>query len=239
MKKVHIKEIELITSNFDQNKRLLPSAILDLFQVVAAEHSNLLGCGIDDLYGKNILWALLRTKYEVYCQPKMFQRVVLKTWPLSPSRVSFQREYIMEDSLGNVLIKGTSEWVVINASTRKIVSAMGIYPEGMEHLKDKNFENKLSKVPDFLEENEGYLVIPGYSQLDMNGHVNNTKYANYAIDAINPEREQIIGFQIDYRHEVQLNERISVFTKTIDKNILVKGCDCDGNIKFACLILIK
>lgn len=238
MKNFYEKEIHLRSSDFDINKRLLPSAVLDLFQIVAGEHANILGCGSDNLLEKELLWVLVRTKYEVYKQPEMYQKVAVKTWPLAPSRAGFQREYIVRSDNGETFIKGTSEWVVINKNTRRMVRTEGIYPEDLNHLEDKNFPDRLSKIADFEQVGEGYFVSPGYSQLDINGHVNNTKYANYAIDALNIQDLNITSLQIDYRKEVYLNEKVEIFVKRENKNILVKGIDSEEKVKFACEIAV-
>lgn len=239
MQNIFSKSFDLRTSDFDKNQRLHPSAILDLFQVVAGEHANILGCGIDALAGKDLLWVLVRTKYLVLKQPKMFSRVVVKTWPLAPSRVGFQREYLMENEAGEPLVKASSDWVIINSSTRKIAPASNIYPEGLVHLEDKSFEGRLSKIADFEVTDNGISVIPGYSQLDMNGHVNNTKYANYVLDALNPDMEEIVEFQIDYRHEVKSGERLNVYPCRLGEKAFVKGVSEDGELKFMAEMLIR
>ena len=42
-----------------------------------------------------------------------------------------------------------------------------------------------------------------FSDLDVNNHVNNTKYADYVLDAVNPTKAETLDvFQIDYRKEV-------------------------------------
>ena len=239
MQNVFSKTFDLRTSDFDKNKRLLPSAVLDLFQVVAGEHASALGCGIDELQKSDLIWVLIRTKYQVLKQPKMFSSVVVKTWPLPPSRVGFQREYLMENEAGEPLIKATSDWVIINSKSRKIAPANNIYPEGLNYKEDRNFDGRLTKIPDFEASGEGISIIPFYSQLDMNGHVNNTKYANYSVDALNPNEEEIVEFQIDYRHEVKCGERLNAFCLCEGEKALVKGVGDDGQIKFITQIIIK
>ena len=239
MQNVFSKTFDLRTSDFDKNKRLLPSAVLDLFQVVAGEHASALGCGIDELQKSDLIWVLIRTKYQVLKQPLMFSSVVVKTWPLPPSRVGFQREYLMENEAGEPLIKATSDWVIINLETRKITPAKNIYPDGFAFFEAKNFECRISKLPDFEASSGGINITPLYSQLDMNGHVNNTKYANYSVDALNPNEEEIVEFQIDYRHEVKCGERLNVFCLCEGEKALVKGVGDDGQIKFITQMVIK
>ena len=238
MQNIYEKIFSLRTSDFDCRRKILPSAVLDLFQVVAGEHAVALGCGFEELYSRQLLWVLVRIKYEVISEPYMYQQVKVKTWPLAPARVGFQREYLMEDLEGNILIKASSDWVIIHSEERKIVSAANIYPQ-MEFLTEKSFEQRLKKVPDFEAEGNGVEVCPGFSQLDMNGHVNNTKYANYAMDAFNPiNGETVKAFQIDYRHEVQKGDKLTVYTHRQDETVLVKGVKDSGEVMFACQINI-
>lgn len=236
MENLYLKNFNLRTSDFDCHKKILPSAVLDLFQTVASEHAIALGCGFDALFAKNLLWVLVRTRFEIIKQPDMYQTVTVKTWPLAPSRIGFQREYLMEDENGNPLIKSSSDWVIIDSTERKIVSATSVYPQ-MEHLVNKCFEDRSKKLPDFEVENTCFEICPKFSELDMNNHVNNTKYANFVLDALNPDANFEIGFfQIDYRHELKAGDSIKVFAKREDNLSLVKGVTPAGDTVFVCKI---
>ncbi|MBQ4130767.1 MAG: hypothetical protein IJD71_00325 [Clostridia bacterium] len=236
MENLYIKKFNLRTSDFDCRKKILPSAVLDLFQTVAGEHATALGCGFDALFAKNLLWVLVRTRFEIIKQPDMYQAVTVKTWPLAPSRIGFQREYLMEDDKGNPLIKSSSDWVVIDSKERKIVAATNVYPQ-MEHLSDKCFEDRSKKLPDFEAENHVLEICPKFSEIDMNNHVNNTKYANYVLDALNPSEDfEIRFFQIDYRHELCAGDSINVFVKCEENISLVKGVSPSGENIFVCKI---
>ena len=234
MKNIYVKSFNLRTSDFDTYRRISPASVLDLFQTVAGEHALMLGCGFESLFARKLLWVLVRTKYQVISQPETYQTVVVKTWPLAPSRVGFQREYLIEDEKGNLLIKGSSDWAIIHSEQRKIVSAADVYPE-MEHLTEKCFDERLKKLPDFEAKGEGYPICPAFSQLDMNSHVNNTKYASFALDAISPdEGDKIKAFQIDYRREVKRGEQLFVYTKRDENGIMAKGVNNAGEVMFSC-----
>ena len=93
----------LRTSDFDMRNRILPASVLDLFQDAAGEHATALGVGYYDLLPENKCWMILRTRYEVIRQPKLFSDVTVRTWPIESRRIEFDRDYIMYDSEGNVL----------------------------------------------------------------------------------------------------------------------------------------
>ena len=73
----------------------------------------------------------------------------------------------------------------------------------------------------------------------MNGHVNNTKYADFAMNAINPENKKIVSFQIDYSKEVLNGEEIKLTAVTSDEKTVVKGENLENEKKFICEVVFK
>ena len=94
----------LRTSDFDMRNRILPSSVLDLFQDVSGEHAAKLGVGYYDLLPKNMCWMILRLRYEVIRQPKIFSDVVVRTWPIESRRIEFDRDCMIDDIGGELLV---------------------------------------------------------------------------------------------------------------------------------------
>lgn len=240
MKNLWQKEYILRAGDFDKFDRIKPSAVLDLFQDAAGQHAEEIGVGFDDMLAQEYLWVLTRIKFEIISAPSRYQSVVVKTWPLAPNRLNYRREYCIEDMDGNKLIIGSSEWVVIHSTERKLLSVPDLYKLDGDYHNEVMFEGKLGKVRDFETEISPRIVNAGFSELDINDHVNNTKYANYVIDAINPaENEALKTFQIDYRKEVMQGTELNIYHKREDGVISAKGQNNDGEIMFACKIELK
>lgn len=234
------KNYYLRTSDFDCRGKLLPSAVLDLFQDAAGSHADKMGIGHDDMIKQDIVWVLTKVKFKVFADAKMHRSVKVKTWPVKPGILSFNREYLVEDENGDVLIKGTSEWVFMHVLRRKVVAVGDVYPFDEGFVQERAFEEKLSKIHDFEAESESFPFVAGFSQLDINGHVNNTKYANYALDALDLMEDEIIDvFQLDFRKEITRGEKMTVGYRKCDKDILLKGQNADGVNMFLCKIELK
>ncbi len=239
MKEQFEREYFLRTSDFDCMERMHPTAVLDLFQDVAGAHAAQLGCGYKDLCKNNILWVLVRVKYKVLKCVEMFSRVGVKTWPLPPSRVGFTREYVIYDSENEPAVLGTSEWVLMDSVSRKLVPTEDVYKLD-NYRTDKCFDGRLFKIKDFADDGTEYEVCPAFSQIDINGHVNNTKYANFVLDAMPLcEGEEIDTLQIDYRKEVKGGTLLKIHTLREEKVLSARGTDSDGNIMFMCRIELK
>lgn len=231
---VYSEKFRTRESDFDVNGNIKPSAVLDFFQEIAGTHALILGLGFDNLIENDLLWALVKVKFEIIASPKSHQNVVVKTWPLAPSRIALQRDYLIEDEDGKVLVKGTSEWVTMNAKTRKLVISNDIYP--LESFcEDRAFEDKIKKVPDFKLETNAKIIIPEFCDLDRNIHVNNIKYADFVMNMLcSEESVPVKTFQIDFHKEIYKGEKIHLYMQNDDHAVLFKGTGEDGEKKFSC-----
>lgn len=235
MQNIWSKDYTLRANDFDKYDRLLPSSVLSLFQDAAGQHGEQIGVGFHEMLEKNYLWVVVRLKYGILKAPKRYSKVTIKTWPFEPKRFSYRREYLITDESGEKLIIGSSEWVIIDSNKRSLVSAPDLYKIDGVYYEEMLLDKKMGKVPDFGAVGTPYTVTPGFTELDLNNHVNNTKYANYVLDAISPtESDTIKTFQIDYRKEVLEGEPLEIFSTRQDGSILAKGLNKDGDIMFAC-----
>ena len=225
---VFIKEYTLRGSDFDRFKQIKPSAVLDLFQEVAGQHACLLGIGFSDMEKKGLLWVVLKVKYQIVKAPDLYQKVKILTWPLEQKRLDFQREYLIKDSkTGETLIKGTSQWAIIDKNTRKLTKAENVYKNIDGYYKKVNFSEKLMRIGDFQGEFK-HKVKSEFSHIDTNGHVNNAKYGDYVVDAINSSLPlNITDFQIDFHKEILNNTETDIFVEENENTVLVKGVQND------------
>ena len=201
----------LRTSDFDKFNRIKPSAVLELFQDAAGLHAEELGVGFDGMSGSSQLWVLTRTKFRIVAEAKNHQTVIVKTWPLKPGRLIHRRECCIEDECGTPLIVGSSEWVVIDSESRRPISAPELYSLGEDFCTDIMCEEKLAKVPGFEETESAYIVNAGFSEIDTNNHVNNTKYLVWAVDCVEDEiydNYDIYDIKVTYRKEAKRGNEI-------------------------------
>lgn len=217
------KNYQLRVSDFDGSDSLRPSAVLDMFQSVASEHATKLNIGYNELIQRDLVWVILRMRYDVKKRVSFGEEnVIVKTWPHKEGRVDYDRDYAIEGLDGERLVVGSSKWCVINMSTRRISVGSAVYPEG-EHYGEIIYPEGLKKLPDFsidgAEVFEGYA---GHSCLDHNGHINNVKYCDFILDAIKLEKQEIKSFEINYINEMQVGE-FTLYTKKEGNKRLIKG----------------
>ena len=232
------REYQLRWMDFDRYGRIQPAAVLDIFQDIATLHATTIGIGRDALLAKGVVWVVVRTKMELVRNPEHFQTVTVRTWPHTLTRFSFLRDFTMSDEEGNILVKASQEWVLMNVAARKFASVKDYYQGSNDFCEDRVFPKKARKAPDFDEANRpARLITAAYSDIDVNGHVNNALYANFIVNALNPDPNGVLKtLQIDYRYEVRPEEPITMLTRVEDDRVLIKGVTDDGTTAFASVI---
>ena len=234
------KEFYLRTSDFDCRMELCPSAILDLFQDVAGEHARALGIGREEMIEKRLIWVIVKARYRILRMPRQFDRVRVRTWPLPPRRSIFQREYLMMAADGAPLVAGSSEWVVIHADRRRLVPVGDVYPEKDNFLPDHSFEDGFPRLSDFDGGEPAHTLTPTFTDLDVNGHVNNIRYTTYVMDALNPTEEERVGeLCIEYHREVQAGQPLSLSVRRDGGMADVKGVGEDGARMFTARVIFR
>lgn len=225
----------LTPEHFDQQGNLLPSTALTLFQRLADTHASLLGLDFDTMLRHRLLWVVTQTKYQALAAVKPGCTIIGTTWPLPPTRIGFEREYMLCSADGAVLIKGTSNWAVIDADSRRLTTMSGIYPN-IEHCTDKCFIERVRRLRDFDAAGEAYRVVPNESHIDANGHVNNCHYADFVLLALGGLRGIIDTFQIDYANEVMCHQPLFLWHTDTPDGVLVKGVSEKEQRMFTCFI---
>ena len=224
--------------DFDRYGHLQPVTVLDICQDVATLQAEHMGIGRDDMMQNGVFWAIIRFKYEIMREPEHFQVVHVRTWPHTPTSFSFLRDFLISDQDGNVLVKAASEWVLMDYQTRKFAKLKDHFDGSYDYCEDRAFYAKPRKIASFEDGNRpAFMVVPSFSDIDLNGHVNNARYPGFVVNALNPGPENAIRtLQIDYRHEALPESPLTVHTLVQDGTVLSKGVREDGNVAFACAI---
>lgn len=228
-----IQKIEFDVNSCDALGRIKPSAYFDIFQNAASLHADKLGVGYDELIKRDIVWMLVRCRYDVIKDPVFEQEAAIKTYPLPPRGIEFDREYLITDLSGGTLVSGVSKWCLCNYKTRKLVACRDVKYNNAEYVENRQYENGLKKISDFPADDFKTFVSRTYfTDLDHNGHVNNTRYLDFILNAVYEEVTKDIKYlEIDYISEMVCGEEFTIYYGKIGDEILVK-CHCLGKEVF-------
>lgn len=158
--------------------RLKLSALLYYAQETAGAHCREMGYDRDALTEKNLFWAVLRHRVLIYRLPSAGETITVRTWPMPITRVAYPRAVRAFDKEGKVLFEMVSLWVLMDRTTRAMVlpGKSGVDVPGV--LVGDEPAAPGSLMPGTHQNIAHWLVSEG--DLDVNGHVNNTKYLDQA-----------------------------------------------------------
>lgn len=241
MKGIWKEDILVKSYDVDFNKRTKLNFIFNYMQEGAYNHACSLGAGFEELADQGYIWVLSRVKIVVARYPIWGEEITLETWPKGVNKLFALRDFEIKDIKGNVIISATTAWLVLDAKTLR--------PQRMQALKTPLPDNEgkfaLDEVLEKLQFNGGFqsetLKRPGYSDIDVNKHVNNTKYVEWILDCMPEEfyyNRVISGLQLNFISEVKLGDEIIVKRGIInDNSYFVEGVNKENsNTVFQALI---
>ena len=186
MSNIFSKNYTITCYEADANQLMRPTAMLDLMQEAANVNATTLGFGYDEMMNSNTAWVLSRIHVKFMNTPKWREEVNLKTWHKGVSRLFYLRDFILSDKEDNPMILATTSWLIIDMNTRRLVrnSDLALSDTAMHAI-----ETPADKVvvPVDIEPELVRKHPVTWSEIDTNGHVNNVKYAVWAIDAVKSE----------------------------------------------------
>lgn len=184
-------------------------ALLRYAQQVATAHAE--AVGLDDaLYRKtHTAYVLAKLALHIERLPRVDEELTLLTQPENCKRAVNKRITHFYDASGAEAAVMDSRWVLIDTEKRIILRK---HPEQFndQWAADVPFELPI-KLPRIAPEDCEVLGEQQavYSRCDMNGHLNNTRYADIVCDAVPWEvwnTAQIRDFTISYHREVPRGE---------------------------------
>lgn len=214
----------------DFKKELKLSTLFGYFQDIANMAAYELGAGIDNLSENfSVAWVLAKIRVEIIRIPVLGEEITIKTWPLPPKRVEFQRDFLVLDQDGKVIIRGISTWVIIDINDRKLKRADTIGLNYPEEITERAIDVKLGKLQDFGNIELAYKKVIGYSDIDLNGHLNNSKYVDYIMDCFPIEKHsnhQVTSIEVHFVNEALPGETIAMFfdsSESMSKIVYIEG----------------
>ncbi len=218
---IYRKQFDIEHSHVDRFGRTTPTALTYFIQEVAGEHSQLLQADDYFLQDKNLFWAISRTRLEVSRLPHLGETVTLETWPMPTTRVAYPRAVVGYDSEGFQIFRAVSLWVLMDRTERTMVlpGKSGVTVEGVIMGCEPEVPHAIGVLP--MEQEVRRTV--GYSLLDKNGHMNNTRYMDWLDDLLSSEfhREHTVReFTVCYMNEALEGDEIVLHYALSDEQAL-------------------
>ncbi len=130
----------------------------------------------------------------------------------------------MQDPTGQRLLSASSAWVIIDASSRRMVSPKSVNFDIPAVTDPVGLDDPLDSLTLSPGGEERLRLHAGYSSLDLVGHVNNSRYVEWICDAFPADmfrHHRLDWLQINYQHEILPGEEVAILVhpSTTDANL--------------------
>jgi len=209
MEPLYTRKFYINNAATDRFGRAKASYLLDILQEVAGDHSALLGTDRQALTDRNLFWAVIRHRVQITRLPGPGETLRVETWPMPTTRTAYPRSTIAYDEKGREVFRAISLWVLMDRDTRAMVlpGRSGVEVNGL--LRGCELTAPGSMVPREFGENTCRQVH--FSDLDINGHMNNCRYLDWVTDLLPSGFHQVhsLGeFTICYLSEIREGEEL-------------------------------
>ncbi|MDK7102820.1 acyl-[acyl-carrier-protein] thioesterase [Streptococcus mitis] len=160
----------------------LPDVVLLSLQVSGMQSIEL---GVGDktiLENYNLVWIIAGYDIEVIRLPRFGEEITIETEALSYNRLFCYRRFTIYDEAGQELIHMMTTFVLMDRDSRKVHA---VEPEIVAPYQSE-FSKKLLRGPKYqsLENPISKDYHVRFYDLDMNGHVNNSKYLDWIFEVM-------------------------------------------------------
>lgn len=218
------EEKEIASTLVDLNLECKLSALFLLFQDLATSDAEQFGAGKSNTIDKGLHWIITRFDVEIIRMPRYLEKVVAMSYPGDNNPLFFNRYFVIEDLKGNVLVKAVSVWAVIDFKNHSLVKNPfpGIIFPTMHRDDELPTPRKLSGSAD----NIIYSRIISYSDIDLNSHLNNTRYIELIQDSFDIsfyKKHCIKSISINYLQELRAGDEVSLYQSSSDNKTTIIG----------------
>lgn len=218
MAEIHFSSFEVHSYDVDAFGYLCTRALAEFLQESAARSADSMGFGIGDLLQRGLTWVLVREHFELDEPIRMGDVVAVQTWPSGVARRAALRDFRVlknDREVGRAL----TSWLVLDVVSRRPVRPEQVLPETIvetPHVLPVSIDS--IPVIDSARVEQKFHVR--YSDIDVNLHVTNASYIEWAAEAIGEDvwRDQwLCNLDIQFMSECSLGSRV------ISRSVLTDG----------------
>ena len=203
-----------------------PSRIAGLFHILQDVSGHAAACwhaSGPELMEKGLMWVV--TRYELSLDRALIpgEALDITTWASPVRHMLSQRNYLLADAGGLSLGRAAGSWALVDRETRAMVDWTGRLNAFETEV--TGLEPPRPAAPEKLEPQFSRVFTVPASWLDMNGHMNNTRYFDLAEDSVGAAAagKLLRGISVEYQNEARLGETLHLRWSGGEGNVFLCG----------------
>lgn len=238
---IYTKHYTVRWHDTDSNRNLTPTHLLMYMEETSDYHLRDAGMTLDELRDtRGLAFLLSRIAVRVYEQLHVGEEIDVQTWVCESRGLSFVRCYrVLRD--GKTVAEAYSIWALLDLNAQKLLPTAS-FPYDIEPEQPLGSEVS-ARVRFPAQAGMEYIgerkIV--YSDIDYNGHMNNTHYPNMLCD-FTPDilAKNVTGFTLSFLHEAAYGHTLKVFRcEREDGGYFFRTLDEAGNTCLEAMLLTE
>jgi len=208
------EQLKLVNAyDVDINNKLKLNTLFNFLQDVASSHADTLKLGFNDLIVNNLGWVLSWAKVQIEQDSEFGETIKIRTWPKCRHKLFSLREFIVYGNNGKALYRVSTAWLLINVKTKRITDIKNL-PQQIYYQPD---QFAINEFPEKISSEKTKEILFNkkirYTDLDINRHVNNTKYIEMILDcysAVHHKNNRLINLTVSFISESFYDDELEI-----------------------------
>ena len=204
------ENILIRTRDCDMFGRWKPSALLEVMQETATAHCESVGLSRAKTDERGVVWVVSRCRVEFVRPLRLNEPCRVETFALPEKHLFYPRGHVFYNGAGETVGGALSLWLLMDVATRRAVKddfVLGRLPIDQRPAPARQPRT----VRPAGDELAAGAFTPPFTDFDVNGHVNNTKYMDWCWNALGMEAlkgRELAAFDVNYDSEILPGEAI-------------------------------
>ena len=184
---IYERTLRIRSEHVNCRRILRTSSLFRLLQETSIAHTTELGFGRDKTLDRGFLWIISRQVLTISEMPCYDDEILIRSWPGDMLHVFFPRFYEIH-LRGKCVIRGEALWLLMDEKTRTMVfpAEEGILIPGLPGGPSSGISSAI-RAPENAKKAFSSVMMPRFSQTDINGHINNANYFDLLDDLLPSE----------------------------------------------------
>lgn len=213
----YTKGYQITFSEVDFKHFLKVSNLFNYFQDTASLTIDSLGLGVDSFKeNKGFAWILTRIRLEIIRMPRYDEEITVTAWYQDHKKWDFQFDFLVLDSEGRKLAGAVTTWMMLDIATREIRTSDQLGKIVVPMKTEGALETKPGKLKARNELDLAYKRFVGYSDIDLNGHLNNSRFLDIALDSLGPDIHRnydVMAVEVNYLGEAFMGDELHIYAE--------------------------
>ena len=221
--------VTIASRDVDMRGVLRPTALMAYLEDVGAAEMAAYPPSNEDLRARGIAFITSRLVIRIHAELREGMQVTLETFSTDSRGLSFNRCYRVLHG-ETVAAEVYSVWALLRFADRTLLRVSDLEPVGGPPEPPLSLDIPLRMRIPKTEEMQSVASRPVYySDTDVNGHFNNTKYLNMLCDFVPSIDQRVLrGINVSYVNEAPLGDTLSVYAKEEGDTVYFRTLRSDG-----------